>query len=64
MSDGRPKPTTLHTRNVPPNLKAAFKAWCAKRGYTMENTVIAMMDLVIKNDRPIPQARAKKRPGG
>ena len=64
MKDSRPKPTTLHTRNVPPNLKAQFKAWCARRGYTMENTIIAMMRKAIDEDKPIPEARHKKRIGG
>lgn len=60
MKAARPTPTTLHTRNVPKHLKAQFKAWCARRGYTMESTIIALMRQAIENDRPIPKARRGK----
>lgn len=60
----RPQPTTLHTRNVPPHLKTQFKAWCVKRGYTMEAVIVACMRRVLEEDKSIPAARRPTRIGG
>ena len=49
--------TTLHTRNVPEPTKAQFKAWCARKGYTMESAIIALMREAVREDRTVPEAR-------
>lgn len=49
--------TSLHTRNVPTDLKAQFKAYCAKRGYTMELAIIALLRRTINNNTCLPEAR-------
>ena len=43
--------TTLHVRNMPPDLKARFKAYCAKRGYSMEAAVRQLMRDAVRLDR-------------
>jgi len=53
----RPRKTTIHTRNVPVDAKAQFKAYCARRGYTMESAIIAMIKEAATKDKPIPEAR-------
>ena len=58
----RPRKTSIHTRNVHPDTKAQFKAYCARRGYTMEKAVIALMKKAMREDIPLPGAR-KKKPG-
>lgn len=49
--------TTVHTRNVPVDVKFQFKAYCAKRGYTMEQAVIELMKKAIYDDLRLPGAR-------
>lgn len=49
--------TTVHTRNVPLDAKAQFKAYCARRGYTMEAAVIALIKKAAREDTPLPEAR-------
>ncbi len=48
--------TTLHTRNVPVDLKAHFKAYCARRDYTMEDAVIELLKKAVQNDMKLPGA--------
>ena len=55
----RPRKTSVHTRNVPIDLRAQFKAFCARRGYTMERAVIALMRMAVHKDLPLPDARKK-----
>lgn len=52
--------TTVHTRGVPVDAKAQFKAYCARRGYTMGGAVIALMKKAARDDMPLPEARKKK----
>ena len=58
--------TTLHTRNVPPALKAQFKGYCARRGYTMEGAIMALMrravmaDLALLEAAPVRRVNAKR----
>ena len=66
--NGRPKGSAratarrvaLNTRNVPESTKAQFKAYCAKRGYTKEAAIIALMLDCIAADKPLPKARRKE----
>lgn len=48
---------SMNTRNVPKSVHAAFKAYCAGRGYTMENTIIALMKKAAAEDLTLPGAR-------
>lgn len=65
MATNRPKGSAranrnlvaLNTRNVPESTKSQFKAYCAKRGYTMEAAIIALMRECINTDKPLPEAR-------
>lgn len=52
--------TTMHTRDVPVDAKAQFKSYCARRGYTMEAAIIALMKKAARDDMPLPDARKKK----
>ncbi len=56
---GPPK-TTMNTRNVPTHLKAQFKAYCARRDYTMESAIIALMRKAADTDMRLPEARKPK----
>lgn len=51
---------SLHVRNVPPDVRAQFKGYCARRGYTLEATIIALMRRAIQKNETIPEARKKK----
>ena len=65
MSNQRPrgnareigKRVALNTRNIPEATKSQFKAYCARRGYTMEGAIIALMRDCIATDRALPDAR-------
>jgi plasmid stability protein len=52
--------TSIHTRNVPADTKAQFKAFCARRGYTMEAAIIALLRKAAREDRTLPDARKRK----
>lgn len=56
--------TSIHVRNIPVDTKAQFKAYCARRGYTMEAAVMALMRHAISADMPLPEASrtAPKKP--
>ena len=47
----------VNTRNVPKATRDAFKAYCARRGYTMEKATIALMKKAAKEDLVLPDAR-------
>lgn len=55
---------SLHTRSVPPHLKAQFKGWCARRGYSMEDAVMALVRRTLSEGVPVPGADTKSRVGG
>jgi len=57
MNRRRYRCTTLHTRNVPRDTKAQFKAYCARHGYTMEAAIVALMRKATKTDMVLPEAR-------
>jgi hypothetical protein len=45
----------LFLRNIPPNLKDFFSAYCRKRGRTMSSMVIEFMETIVEietSDRP------------
>lgn len=46
----KPNTTRVNTRNVPVPVRDMFKAYCARRGYTMEAAVIALMRKAVKDD--------------
>jgi hypothetical protein len=50
----------INTRNVPEATRSQFKAYCARRGYTMEAAIIALMRDCIDQDRALPAARAAR----
>lgn len=41
--------TTLLIRNLPPELRARFKAACARRGHSMQAAVAELMRLYVVN---------------
>ena len=51
--------SSVHTRNVPESVKAQFKAYCARRGYTMEAAVVALIKKAARDDMTLPEARKK-----
>lgn len=56
----RTKPMML--KSIPVDLKAHFKAWCAKRGVTMQNQIVFLMKQTIK-DEVITRSPINKRKG-
>lgn len=58
----RPKrrSTAVLTRNVPIAVRDIFKAYCARRGYTMEAAIIALMKKAATGDMTLPDARKEK----
>jgi len=58
MNNTHPLHTTaVNTRNVPTAIRDAFKAYCARRGYTMEAAVIALMRKAATENLRLPEAR-------
>ena len=55
---------TILVKNVPPNLKAKWKAWCARRSYTMEGCMIACIKTMLKTDKLPRNTRTPIRLGG
>lgn len=49
--------TSVNTRNVPKAVRDQFKAYCARRGYTMEQAIIALMKKATMEDITLPEAR-------
>jgi len=49
----------MNTRNVPLDTRAQFKAYCARRSYSMESAMIALMKKTVREDKPLPEARRK-----
>lgn len=47
-----PPGTVLYLRGIDQNLKALFKAYCAKRGTTMHDVMRKFMEDCIARDRP------------
>lgn len=47
----RERRTTLHTRNMPTDLKANFKAYCVRRGYSMEAAIRQLMRDAVATDQ-------------
>lgn len=48
---------SIYTRNVPRDTRDQFKAWCARRGYTMEKAIAALLKKAVLEDKPLPEAR-------
>lgn len=46
--------TTLNIRNVPVDVKSQFKAYCARHGYTMEESVITLLKYSARQDIILP----------
>lgn len=44
MKKRKIRETTLHIRKIPIDLKAYFKAWCAKRGKSMRDIIVDHMN--------------------
>ena len=56
--------TTVNTREVPVDVKAQFKSYCARRGYPMGAAIIALMKKAAQEDMSLPEARKKIRKEG
>lgn len=49
----KPRRTTpMMIKSIPIDVKAQFKAWCAKRGITMQNHIVFLMRQTINSDKP------------
>lgn len=59
IDERRPKhrKTNINIRNVPMDTRDMFKAFCARRGYTMGSAVICLLKKAITEDRPIVGAK-------
>lgn len=51
---------SIYTRNIPPRLKAQFKAWCARKGYTMEGAVMSLLRKAVCEDPFLVDAHKNK----
>lgn len=49
--------TSVNTRCVPVDTHAQFKAYCARRGYTLQAAIIALMKKAAREDLVLPDAR-------
>ena len=49
--------TRMNTRKMPVDTLCQFKAYCARRGYTMQAAIIALMRKSVRDDTPLPEAR-------
>lgn len=47
-------------RNVPTHVRAQFKAYCARREYTMGDALIELMKVAANQDMRLPGARKKE----
>lgn len=51
-------------KRIPVDVKAQYKAWCAKRGITMLDHIVFLMRQTINSDKPYmplnPRARRKQ----
>lgn len=47
----------VNIRRVPCAVRDRFKAYCAARGYTMQDAIIALMKKASSEDKPLPDAR-------
>jgi hypothetical protein len=47
----------MNTRQVPVDTHAQFKAYVARRGYTMQAAIIALMRKAVKENMVLPEAR-------
>jgi putative hemolysin len=48
--------TTMHARKVPVDVKAHFKAYCARRGYTLDAAVRELMIKAATENLRLPGA--------
>ena len=48
---------SLNIRSLSEGVRAQFKAYCARRGYSMERAVIALMKKATRNDMTLEHAR-------
>jgi len=53
--------TALNIRGVPVGVRDSFKAFCAARGYTMADAVIALMRRAVDEDLALPGARRARK---
>jgi hypothetical protein len=51
--------TSISTRDVPVAIRDQFKAYCARRQYTMQGAMIALMRDAIENNPPLKNAGKK-----
>jgi hypothetical protein len=49
--------TAVNIRSVPKAIRDQFKAYCARRGYTMQRAAIALMRKAIMDNMALPEAR-------
>lgn len=56
--------TPMNTREVPIALRDKFKAYCARRGYTMQGAVIALMRMAVNDDMKLTDAKKRNRQDG
>ena len=54
MKNKQTRFTTSHLRNIPVDVKAQFKAYCARRGYSMQDAVVVIMKKVVAGDVSLP----------
>ena len=55
-----PREAVIYIRSIPRDVKDQFKAWCAKRGYTMTEMVEHFMRRSVNNTLPKYPKRKKK----
>jgi hypothetical protein len=54
IKPGPKREDILFFRKVPPNLKAQFKAYCARRGITMQDMLVKLMrNCVLKDEQVV-----------
>lgn len=61
MNTKRNQRGILFIRKMPTGVKDAFKAWCIRRGISMTDKVVEMMEDCVQNDEMAARAVARER---
>lgn len=61
MNEQQPTHGALNTRRVPTKLLLAFREYCARKGYTQQGAVIALIREAVREDRNLANYRGPVR---
>ena len=53
----------INVREIPENLKHEFKTWCAKNRVTMQDSIIALMEMAMERNLNVKLIISKRKKG-